>query len=112
VAQEMRMGKLLRWIRQPGFDELLQLHYMDAMAGSMNLEHYHFVKHALDTVPPEHRHPERLVTGSDILIRFNEKPGPHFKTILEALETEQLEGRIATKDEAFEFVGSMLKEKV
>lgn len=107
ICEEMRQAKLMRWIRQPGFDELLQLHHMDAMAGSMNLKHYHYARIAYESVPEERKHPERVITGADLVLKFNMKPGPRFKEILEAVETEQLEGRISTKEEALAFVGGI-----
>lgn len=80
---------------------------MDATAGSINYKHYHFVQKVYLNTPKSVMQPERILTGSDLVIKFNMKPGPRFKEILEAVETEQLEGRIATKEEALAFVGGM-----
>jgi poly(A) polymerase len=107
VAAEMRPSKLLRWIRQDNFAELMQLHYMDAKAGSGNLEHYAFVLEKRLLTPEEKLRPTKIITGSDLVGKFNMKPGPRFKEILEAVETEQLEGRVSTKEEALAFVGGM-----
>jgi len=44
-----------------------------------------------------------LVTGDD-LIAAGYAPGPRFREILEAVEDAQLEGRLASREEALEFV--------
>jgi len=43
--------------------------------------------------------PAPLVTGAD-LIAHGYEPGPQFKKILAALEDEQLEGRLESKEQA------------
>jgi poly(A) polymerase len=105
VAQEMRPSKLYRFIRQPHFEELLALHRLDATAGSGNLTNAEFVEGVLAQVPPESMHPPRLLTGKD-LIDLGLKPGPQFRVLLDALETEQLEGRIADRAQALAFIQS------
>ena len=47
--------------------------------------------------------PEPLVTGGD-LIEHGYTPGPAFKALLDEVYDEQLEGRITTKHQAFEFI--------
>lgn len=103
LVKEMKKAKLLRFVRQPYFEELLQLHAYDAKAGSGNLDHYHFALHVLSTTPPEVLIPERLVTGED-MIAMGFTPGPIFKDILEGVETHQLEGKISTRVEALKFI--------
>lgn len=107
VCEEIRESKMLRWVRQPGFSELLALHHMDAKAGSGNMTHYVYALNKYLLTPDEKLRPEKIITGSDLVVKFNMKPGPRFKEILEAVETEQLEGRISTKEEALAFVGGM-----
>ena len=48
---------------------------------------------------PERLAPPRLLDGND-LKRLGLRPGPHYKRILDAVEDAQLEGRIATVEEA------------
>ncbi|MCX7757679.1 MAG: HD domain-containing protein [candidate division WOR-3 bacterium] len=45
----------------------------------------------------------RLITGDD-LISWGYRPGPIFKVILQELEDLQLEGKIKTKEEGYEYV--------
>jgi poly(A) polymerase len=53
----------------------------------------------LAETPEEQVHPVRLLTGDD-LIRLGLRPGPKFKEILERAEDAQLDGKIATHEEA------------
>ena len=50
-------------------------------------------------IPESELRPPRLVRGDD-LIATGYSPGPAFAEMLEWVETEQLEGRVATKDDA------------
>jgi poly(A) polymerase len=105
VTDEMRRGKLYRFLRQPNFEELLELHRLDALSGSGNLEHYNFVRKVLAEVPPEKLRPEKLLTGRD-LIDMGLAPGPKFKAILDAIEEAQLDGKVSTREEALAVVKS------
>ena len=55
------------------------------------------------SIPPAAIRPEALLTGDD-LIAMGYAPGPRFKEILAAVEDEQLDGRIAGRDDAVLFV--------
>ena len=103
VLGEMRKSKQLRFVRQPNFAELLELHRMDATAGSGNLANYEYAKQLLEVTPPEVIRPERLVTGAD-LIANGLTPGPHFKELLTKIEDAQLEGTVTTRADALEMV--------
>jgi len=61
-------------------------------------------------LPPEQLNPPPLVTGND-LKAAGLKPGPQFRSLLEAIRDAQLEGRIATKDEAIALAASLLRPK-
>jgi poly(A) polymerase len=50
----------------------------------------------------------RLVTGNDLQQIFKLTPGPRFKTLIEALEVAQVEGRIHTRAEALQWVAEQL----
>lgn len=103
VAKDMRKSKLLRWIRHPWFPELMELHRMDALAGSGNLENYLFAYDVLCETPAEKLHGKRLINGDDLKeICPRLAPGPRYKEILDAVEDAQLEGTITTREEALE----------
>jgi poly(A) polymerase len=76
---------------------------MDCLAGGGNLDHWHFVRDRWQTMPEETVRPKPLITGRE-LIAAGYAPGPAFKQMLRAIEDAQLEGIIATAEEAFEFV--------
>jgi hypothetical protein len=54
--------------------------------------------------------PARFITGVD-LIEFGFTPSPHSRVLLVALETEQLEGRIATRLGALCFIWGLAKSQ-
>lgn len=103
---QMRPSTLKRFLRNPNFDLHLRLHYIDCMACHQNLTLFHLCKEKLAELPAEVLKPTPLVTGHD-LISLGFKPGPLFKKILEAIETEQLEGRLSEKEPALEFAKKM-----
>jgi poly(A) polymerase len=101
VVDEMKKSKLMRFLRQPNFAELLELHRMDALAGRGNLTHYDLCVEKLQELPEEVLRPVRLLTGDD-LIEMGLKPGPVFKEVLAAVEDRQLDGTVTTKQEALD----------
>jgi poly(A) polymerase len=72
-----------------------------------HLENYYFAKERFEAMPEEQVHPEPLLTGWD-LIAAGYKPGPVFKAMLLAIEEAQLEGAIATAEEALALVRAQL----
>ena len=103
AVEEMRASTLKRFVRLPRFQEHLALHRLDCLSSHRHLESYEFVQRFLALTPPEQVRPERLLTGDDLLAMGFE-PSPLFSQILQALEDEQLEGQIATREEAKEYV--------
>ena len=102
-VSRMKDSTLKRFLRLPGFDEHLELHRLDCMAGSGYLENYQRVKQALAEIPNEELRPEPLITGRD-LIAAGYRPGPLFSRILEAVEEAQLDGRLKSAGEAMAWV--------
>ena len=98
-APEMKPSTLKRFVRLDHFDEHLQLHRLDCMSSHRNLDNYEFVRRFLVETPPDEVRPPRLLTGDD-LITLGLRPGPAFREILNAIEEAQLNGRIATREEA------------
>ena len=103
AATQMRASTLNRFFQLPAFDQHLALHRMDCLAGSGNLDHWNFVRERWQSMPPEAVRPRPLINGRD-LIAAGYHPGPAFKQILRAIEDAQLEGTIATPDEALHLV--------
>jgi len=110
VSKEMRKAKLMRFLRQENFAELLELHRMDATAGSGNLSNYQHCVEMLKELPPEVLRPVKLITGQD-LIEMGLTPGPEFKRILNEVETLQLEGTVSTRDAALDAAQDLIDLK-
>ncbi len=104
----MRESTLKRFLRQEHFDEHLELHRLDCTMSHGLLGNYEFCVRKLAEVPPEKLKPPRLVTGND-LIAEGYQPGPSFARILQAVEDAQLEGQIATRDDALALVRSRFR---
>lgn len=102
-AAQMRKSTLKRFVRQPRFDEHLELHRLDCLASHGQLDAYHLVRDFLAHTPLDQVRPTRLLTGDD-LSEMGYLPGPLFQVILRALEDAQLDGSIGTKEEAISLV--------
>ena len=98
-VRQMREGKRRRFLRQDRFDRHLALHRADCLASHGKLDLYDFCRAELARLTAEDLSPKRLITGSD-LIEMGFSPGPLFHEILDALEDEQLEGRVRSRAEA------------
>jgi poly(A) polymerase len=102
-AEHMKSSTLKRFFRLNAFDEHLALHRMDCLAGSGNLDHWYFVRDRWGAMPEAVVRPMPLITGRD-LITAGYLPGAGFKEMLRAVEDAQLEGTIATAEEALQLV--------
>jgi poly(A) polymerase len=98
-AQRMKASTLKRFFRLENFPQHLELHRMDCMASSGNLDHWNFVRERYESMPEEAVRPTPLLTGRE-LIAAGYTPGSAFKEMLRAVEDAQLEGAIATPAEA------------
>ncbi len=99
----MKESTLKRFLRLPQFDEHLELHRLDCLASHGDLSLYELVRQKLASTPPEQIRPAPLLTGDD-LIAAGYTPGPRFKEMLRAVEDAQLEGTLASKEKALQFV--------
>ncbi|PIE34950.1 phosphohydrolase [candidate division KSB3 bacterium] len=102
-VESMKKSTLKRFLRQNHFADLLELHRVDRLSSSRPLTSYHFCLEKLDEFQQEAIRPPQLLSGKD-LIALDIQPGPIFKQILEYIEDAQLEGIVATKQQAIELV--------
>ena len=106
-VMKMRPARLKRFLREDYFGELLKLHQADCKASHGNLVTYRFCLEKLAQYEVEEEaaglRPPPLLDGH-ALAGMGFTPGPIFKEILDALEDEQLEGRVRTRPEAQAFV--------
>jgi poly(A) polymerase len=102
-APRMKSSTLKRFFRLDRFEEHLALHRMDCLAASGNLENWEFVRERYSSMPEEAVRPQPLITGRE-LIAAGYTPGAGFREMLGAAEDAQLEGSIATAEEALRLV--------
>jgi poly(A) polymerase len=102
-APAMRLATLKKLLAQDGFDELLQLARLDALASNGDLGPVLFCERRRAELGSTALRPPRLLTGSD-LAALGHPPGPRIGEILRALEDAQLEGTVRSRDEAEAFV--------
>ncbi len=113
-VKNMRKSTLKRFIKDPDFEDHLELHRLDCLASHGDLSAWEFCRqkmaeHAEEVVPPP-----PLVGGRD-LIEMGYEPGPIFSTILTDVQDRQIEGIITTREEAVRHIeetyGGTLKEE-
>lgn len=98
-APQMRESKLKRFIREDGFDELLELARLDCLTSHADLRTIEWIERYRSELKPEAVRPTPVLTGHD-LIAMGYAPGPLFSEMLRVVEDAQLEGAIRTKAEA------------
>jgi len=102
-VQKMRVAKLKRFMAEPTFDRELELHRVDCASSNGFTDNYEFLQAREAEFAAEPLIPPPLVTGKD-LIKLGLQPGPRFKEILEAIQNEQLEGRVLEREDALELL--------
>jgi len=99
----MRIAKLKRFMARPNFADELELHRVDCVSSHGMLDNYEFLQRKQTEFASEPIIPPPLVRGDD-LIALGMKPGPRFREILDAVETQQLEGELSDRDEALAWI--------
>ena len=102
-VQKMRVAKLKRFMAAPTFALEMELHRVDCASSNGLSDNYEFLQARIAEFAAQPLIPPSLVSGRD-LIRLGLTPGPRFKKILEAIQTEQLEGRITERSAALELL--------
>jgi len=105
-VQKMRVAKLKRFMAEPTFDHEMELHRVDCGSSNGFTDNYEFLQAKAEEFVAQPLIPPPLVTGRD-LIQLGLQPGPRFKEILEAIQTEQLEGRIQEREPALEYLRTL-----
>ncbi len=105
-VQKMRKAKLKRFMSEPTFPQEMELHRVDCASSNGFTDNYIFLNEKAEEFASEPLIPPPLLTGKD-LIHLGLTPGPRFKQILETIQTEQLEGRLTSREEALEFLKSL-----
>ena len=109
-VQKMRVAKLKRFMSAPTFALEHELHRVDCASSNGFTDNYEFLHAKAAEFAAAPLIPPPLVTGRD-LIKLRLAPGPQFKSILDAIQTEQLEGRLADRQAALELARQLVAEK-
>jgi poly(A) polymerase len=102
-APAMRLSTLKRFLAHDGIEELLELARLDALASTGDLTYYHFCRRKLEDLGTEAIKPQPLIRGRDLLA-LGFEPGPRLGEILIAVSEAQLDGTLATREQALAWV--------
>jgi len=105
-AKERSHADEIRFVRHKMWPLAARLHGAQRKAAALDTQRLERLEKLLADASQETLHPPRLLNGND-LQKMGIKPGPHFKTLLESLETEQLEGRVETREQAEELIAKL-----
>lgn len=104
-AQNMRISTLKRLIARQTFDDELELHRVDCQSSHGSMENYQFLrekrKEYIATGEPII--PPPLINGHD-LIQAGVTPGPEMANILTEAQDLQLEGELAEREAALQWL--------
>jgi poly(A) polymerase len=92
-----------RFLRLPHFEELLQLHRADCLGARKGSETLELIARRRATLTESDIHPKPLLSGDD-LIELGYPPGPAMGEMLRALEEEQLDARLRSREEALRWL--------
>lgn len=100
----MNRKSLAKFVRDPLFDDLLELARADCLASHGDLSLVELAgKMAAEIGPEPPPPPPPLITGED-LISLGYKPGPAFSKMLSRIEQLRSEGIISNREEALETI--------
>lgn len=103
-VKKMKKSTMKKLLSASHADDLIKLGKADSFGRHFEEgQGWELLQDFRDKWEPEEIKPEPLLTGKD-LIAMGFNPGPLFKEILGALQDEQLEGNILSKEEATELV--------
>lgn len=109
-VQKMRVAKLKRFMAAETFAEELELHRVDCASSNGFTDNLEFLIERREAYADEPLLPPPLVSGRD-LIDAGLRPGPIFKSLLEELQTEQLEGRISDREQGLEMMRALISAR-
>lgn len=97
--QDMRTARLKRWMASPTFPDELALHRVDCLGSNGMTENYDYVLTKQEEYASAPVLPPWLLNGHD-LMAMGYPPGPSLGDLLNAVQDAQLEGAVATREEA------------
>ena len=102
-VRRMSMSTLKRFFRLNRFEDHVELARIYLTARGQDLADVDYVRRKRAEWTDQDVFPEPVITGED-LIKEGFRPGPLFKEILTRIEDEQLEGHLADRGQALDFV--------
>jgi poly(A) polymerase len=103
MAPRMRRATLKRMLAEDGFDDLMEVAFLDTFASSSYLGFWNFCRDAIASISIAEIRPTPLVGGKDLKV-LGFAPGPRYKAILKEVEDLQLDGALVSREDALEFV--------
>jgi poly(A) polymerase len=105
--EAMPVARRKRLLSRPSIGDLIALHRADALALAGVAPHVDACERYLGQLPDGPLDPPPLLTGDD-LKRHGLTPGPQFKGWLDAVRDAQLENRLATREQALDFLDRLV----
>jgi len=105
----MRKATLRRLLLRETFPLELELHRLDCLGSSGNLEHYDFLVEQAEELKNQPQIHPPLLTGND-LIALGVKPGKELGALLHEIRERQLADELKTPDDARAWVERMLAQ--
>jgi putative nucleotidyltransferase with HDIG domain len=103
----MRKSTLKRMMARPSWPDELALHRVDCLGSNGMLDNYEFMVRKAEEFSSEPLIPRPLLSGHD-LIALGWKPGRGVGQALSAVQDAQLEGLVATREAALEWLKGRL----
>ena len=102
-VKAMRESTLKKFMQRGTFETELEQHRIDCLASHGDLSNWRFLRKKVKTLSREEIKPAPLLSGHDLLsLGFAE--GPKIGKVLRALEEQQLEGKVRSREEALLWV--------
>jgi len=98
-APSQTLARLKRTLAHPYRDDLIALLRVKRLARAADMQPVLFCDEYLASTPQSVIDPPPLISGDDLKL-LGLKPGPGFKTLLDVIRDAQLNGGIATRDQA------------
>ena len=109
-AKKMKLSTLKKLMSEPLFEDLAELHRIDALASAGDLDNYRFVMGEYWKFREEKPPMKPMASGDDLIAR-GLAPGPVFKEILDEVYNAQLEGKFSDREGALRFLDDLLARR-
>jgi poly(A) polymerase len=108
-VKQMRKATLRRLLLRETFPLELELHRLDCLGSSGDLEQYDFLVQEAEALKHQPSIHPPLLSGND-LIRLGFQPGPALGALLHEIREKQLADELKTADEARAWVKKILSQ--